>query len=35
MVCWSGLRDVRITAGPGGGWRLTGTAAGAYTLQVR
>jgi hypothetical protein len=32
---WTGLRGVNITATPGGGFRLTGTAAGAYTLSVR
>jgi hypothetical protein len=32
---WTGLRGVEITATPGGGFRLTGTAAGAYTLHVR
>ena len=32
---WTGLRGVEITATPGGGFRLTGTAAGAYTLSVR
>jgi hypothetical protein len=32
---WTGLRAVEITAQPGGGWRLSGTAAGDYTLHVR
>jgi len=32
---WTGLRAVQITAQPGGGWRLSGTAAGDYTLHVR
>lgn len=32
---WTGLRGVTITARPGGGWRLTGTAEGGYTLSVR
>jgi Cellulase (glycosyl hydrolase family 5) len=32
---WTGLRGVTITAQPGGGWRLDGTAAGDYTLSVR
>jgi hypothetical protein len=31
----AGLRGVTITAMQGGGWRLTGTAAGGYTLSVR
>jgi hypothetical protein len=32
---WTGLRGVSLTAQPGGGWRLTGSAAGAYTLDIR
>ena len=32
---WTGLHGVTFTARPGGGWRLTGTAAGDYTLSVR
>jgi hypothetical protein len=32
---WTGLRDVTLTAQPGGGWRLAGSAAGGYTLTVR
>ncbi len=32
---WTGLRGVTITARPGGGWRLAGTAAGGYSLSVR
>ena len=32
---WTGLSDVTITAQQGGGWRLTGTAAGGYTLSVK
>jgi Cellulase (glycosyl hydrolase family 5) len=31
----TGLRGVTLAAQPGGGWRLTGTAAGGYTLSVR
>jgi hypothetical protein len=32
---WTGLHGVTISAQPGGGWRLTGTAADDYTLSVR
>jgi hypothetical protein len=32
---WTGLRDVTLTAQPGSGWRLAGTAGGRYTLSVR
>jgi hypothetical protein len=32
---WTGLHDVTFTAQPGGGWRLAGRAAGAYTLKLR
>ena len=32
---WTGLRDVTLTAQPGGGWRLTGAATGGYALTVR
>ncbi len=32
---WTGLRGATVTAQPGGGWRLAGTAAGAYPLSVR
>jgi len=31
---WTGLSGVTIAAHPGGGWRLTAHAAGAYTLKV-
>jgi hypothetical protein len=31
----TGLRNVALTAQPGGGWRLTADAAGAYSLNVR
>jgi hypothetical protein len=32
---WTGLTGVTLAAQPGGGWRLTGSAAGGYTLTVR
>jgi hypothetical protein len=31
---WTGLSGVTLAAQPGGGWRLTGSAAGSYTLKV-
>jgi hypothetical protein len=32
---WTGLRGVTLSPQPGGGWRLTGSAAGAYSLKLR